>query len=223
MTKKTHNKANEPFDQFLDFIAYFCTELAAGASPEYALGRAIHYYGDQSPTAFNRAFDGIARGTDSFASAWRKVIQSYQQSGQSRLLELLSQFLEKGALVGGVRMLRVVQQIRRNTALAKSRKNLIDAQRSKLLALSIVSSAVLGMVAAIAPVLNPAFNVFDLAHQQETLSATLHVSIALFLTAIVSTYRLSQTAKGSTRMLLLCSFSFCVTFALTANLLTAIP
>jgi len=220
---KAQDKANEAFDLFLDFITYFCTELTAGVSPEYALGRAIHYYGDRSPTPFNSAFDGIVRGTDSFVSAWRKVVRSYEQSSQCRLLRLLGQFLEKSALVGGARMLRVVQQIRKNTALTKSRKNLVDAQRSKVLALSIVSSAVLGMIAAIAPILAPAFTLLGLVHQQETLSAVLHISSALYLTAIVSTYRLSQAAKSSIRMLLLCSLSFFVTFALTANLLTAIP
>jgi hypothetical protein len=135
----------------------------------------------------------------------------------------LGQFLEKGALVGGARMLRVVQQVRKNTALTKNRKNLVDAQRSKVLALSVVSSAVLGMIAAIAPILAPAFTLLGLVYQQETLSAVLHIFSALYLTAIVSSYRLSQAAKSSIRMLLLCSLSFFVTFALTANLLAAIP
>jgi hypothetical protein len=223
MGNRTQDQADREFDQFLDFITHFCTELAAGASPEFALGRAIHYYGNQSPSTFKNAFDAIVRGTDSFASAWRKIIQFYQQSGQSRLLHLLGQFIEKDASVGGVRMLKVVEQIRKNATLAKSRKNLIDAQRSKLVALSLVSSAILGMVAAIVPLITPAFGVIDLVHQPETPSIVLHTSSALFLTAIVSSYRLSQTTKGSIRMLLLCSFSFCITLALTTNLLAAIP
>jgi len=220
---KTLNKAITAFDQFLDFVTYFCTELASGSSPEYALGRAVQYYGERTPAPFNSAFDSIARGTDSFVSAWRKVVQFYQKSNENRLVQLLGQFLDAGAVIGGTRMLKVVQHVRKNTALTKNRNNLVDAQRSKVLALSVVSSAVLGMIAAIAPILAPAFMTSGFILQQETLSAGLHVSSALYLTAIVSAYRLSQAAGGSIRTLLLCSLSFFLTFALTANLLTALP
>lgn len=215
--------ANEAFDHFLDFIAHFCTELAAGASPEHALGRAVHYYGERSPAPFSAAFEAIVRGTDSFVSAWRKTVESYHHSDQYRLLLLLSQFLDRGARVAGVRMLRVIQQVRKNTTLAKNRENLVDAQRSKALALVIVSSAVLGTIAAIAPFVAATFTPVGLVHQQGSLSVVLHISSALYLTTIVAAYRLGQAARSSTRTLLLCSLSFLVAFALTTNLLAAIP
>jgi hypothetical protein len=214
---------DKSFDQFLDFITYLCTELVGGASPEYALERAIHYYGDRSPVPFQSAFDAIAEGTDSFVPAWTRIVKAYQFSREFRLVQLLGQFLDTGALLGGARMLRVIQQIRKNTALAKNRKNLVDAQRSKVIALSLVSSGVLGMIAAIAPILAPAFTALVLVRQQETMTSVLHVFGALYLTAIVSAYRLSQAARSSIRTVALSSLSFVLTFALTANLLAAIP
>ena len=38
------------FDQFLDFLTHLSTELASGSSPEYALVRTSHYFGNQTPS-----------------------------------------------------------------------------------------------------------------------------------------------------------------------------
>lgn len=218
----TSDKQDNDFAQFLDIITYFCTELSLGLSPEYAFTRSVQYFGEQSPTALKDALKTIIGGTRSFVSAWKEITQSYQENRYKRIIELLGRFINKGAKTGGVRMLKVIKQIRRNLTLSRNRRNLVKAQRMKVLALSIVSSSVLGMIAGIAPILaitlngSFSFNLFS----SPPISLTLQIATTLFLTSIVSSYRLTQIVGSSTRTLILCTLAFVTTFAFTQNLLT---
>ena len=72
----------------------------------------------------------------------------------------MGSYIEKGSQIGGIRMLKVLNQVRKNHTLVKNRKNIIQAQRGKLIGLAMVSSAVLGMVAGIAPIISNAYNGF---------------------------------------------------------------
>lgn len=223
MTTRENNEAE--FDQFLDFITLLCTELSSGISPEYALARSVHHFGEQSPSAMTEALKSIIGGTSSFVSAWTNITSTYQENRYRRILELVGRFLEKGARIGGTRMLQVLKQIRANLTLTKNRSNLIKAQRAKVIALAVVSSAVLGMVAGLAPILALAFKglgMLNLAQGMQTTSS-LHLFLILFLTAILSSYRLTQVVGSSTRTLLLCSLAFVTMLIFTINLLSAIP
>lgn len=215
------DKKDKDFAQFLDIITYFCTELSLGLSPEYAFVRSVQYFGEQSPTALKVALKKIIGGTQSFESAWKVITQSYQENRYKRIIELLGRFITKGANTGGVRMIKVLKQIRRNLTLSKNRRNLVKAQRMKVLALSLVSSAVLGMIAGIAPILAIAFNgsiSFNL-FSNPPISLTLQIAATLFLTSIVSSYRLTQIVGSSSRILILCTLAFITTFVFTQNLL----
>lgn len=217
-------KQDKEFTQFLDIITYFCTELSSGLSPEYALVRSVQYFGEQSPTALKDALKKIIGGTRSFVSVWKEITRSYQENRYNRIIELMGRFIIKGAKTGGVRMLKVLKQIRKNLTLSMNRRNLVKAQRMKVLSLSIVSSAVLGMIAGIAPILAITFSSsisFDL-FSKPPISLTLQIAVTLFLTSIVSSYRLTQVVGSSSRTLILCTLAFITTFVLTQNLLTVL-
>jgi hypothetical protein len=219
----TSDEQDQEFTQFLDIITYFCNELSTGLSPEYALIRSVQYFGEQSPTTLQDALKRIIGGTRSFASAWEEIGKSYQENRYKRIIELLGRFINKGAKTGGDRMLKVLKHIRRNLTLSKNRRNLVKAQRMKVLALSIVSSAVMGMIAGIAPILAITFSgpiSFSL-FSKPPISMTLQIALTLFLTSIVSSYRLTQVVGSSSRTLTLCTIAFVMTFVLTQNLLTA--
>ena len=222
---KNQGKNDEEFEQFLDFIIYFCTELTFGQSPEYALVKSINYFQDQSPNPLFDVLKTVVEGSGSFTSALNNVRKFYKDERYSRIIELLGRFIEKGSQLGGTRMLTVLQQIRTNLTLSKNRKTLIDAQRAKVFALAIVSSAVLGMVAGIAPILTVTFIGLTFVNQllQPPLTITLNVFITLFLTVFVSSYRLTQNVGSSSRILLFCMIAFITTFLLTSNLIASIP
>jgi hypothetical protein len=220
----TSEKQDKEFAQFLDIITYFCTELSIGLSPEYAFIRSVQYFGEQSPEALKNAMKKIIDGDQSFISAWKEITDSYQENRYNRIIELLGRFINKGAKTGGVRMLEVLKQIRRNLTLSKNRRNLVKAQRMKVLALSVVSSAVLGMIAGLTPVLAITFDgsfSFGL-FSSPPISLVLQIAITLFLTSIVSSYRLTQIVGSSSRILVLCTLAFTTTFIFTQNLLVAL-
>lgn len=212
------------FDKFLDFIAHFSSELASGVSPEYALIRTSQYFGEETPKEILGTLDDVMGGTKSFEVAWADLIKSYNSNSISRLLELLSRFIEKGAKIGGKRMLEVVKQVRKNQAIAKNRKSLISGQRVKVIALAVVSSMVIGMIAALSPLLSLAFynGFFSDPIIDPSLPLSVQILIALFLTVVVTGYRLNQTVGGSSRTILLCAIAFGTTYVLVTHLLSSL-
>jgi hypothetical protein len=211
------------FDQFLDFIAHFSHELTSGTAPEYALLRTVAYFGNQTPATIKVVTNEIVEGTKSFENAWADFSSKFDDTKFSRLIELLGRFLEKGSQVSGERMIQVIKQIRKNNAMTKARKNLISGQKVKVLALSLVSSIVMGMITALAPMLSLAFigGVFSNQPQMPWAAFPSSVLIALFLTVIITGYRLNQTVEGSTRILILYVLAFVTTYVLTNQLLLA--
>jgi len=216
---------NEELDQFLDFLSFFCTELSSGVSPEHALFKSVCHFGDYSPEILASAQNAIINGSVSFAEAWSTVVQAYQGTNCFRIVELLGKFLEKGARIGGMRMLKVIQQIRTNITLTKNRKNLVIAQRMKVFGLAIVSSGVLGMIAGLAPFLAFAFSDWDFIYQLQEIPITysMNIVIALLLTVLVLSYRLTQAVGNSSKIPFLCSLIFMITYVLTSNLLALLP
>lgn len=216
---------NEELDQFLDFLSFFCIELSSGVSPEHALFKSVCHFGNYSPEILVSAQDAIVNGNVSFTEAWSTVVQSYQGTNCHRIVELLGKFLEKGASVGGVRMLKVIQQIRTNITLTKNRRNLVIAQRMKVFGLAIVSSGVLGMIAGLAPFLSFAFSDLNFIYQLQEIPITysMNIIIALLFTVLVLSYRLTQVVGNSSKIPFLSSLIFIVTYVLTSNLLALLP
>lgn len=214
---------NNDFDQFVDFIAHFSYELTSGASPEFALVRTADYFGDQTPDSIRRAIRGILEGTKSFRKAWGDLGSMYSYTKYSRLVELLGRFLEKGSKVGGERMLQVIKEVRKNNAMTKARKSLISSQKVKVLALALVSSIVLGMITALAPMLSLAFIAGGFNYPDSGIQTPFSFSVltALLLTVIVTGYRLNQTVEGSMRTVFLYVMAFGCTYILTSQLLFA--
>ena len=216
-------ESDNDFDQFVDFMTHFSTELSSGNSPEYALLRTSNYFGSQTPIEITRIVKDIVDGTKSFHVAWADLIKEYENNRNSRLVELLGRFIDKGSIVGGERMLLVLKQVRKNSAISKNRKNLVSGQRVKVKALSIVSSVVIGMIAALAPILTLAFVEGFLSSPEISYSSSFSFSIllALFLTVVITGYRLSQTVGGVRHTVFLSMFAFTSTYILINHLLMA--
>lgn len=220
-----HANSKENFDQFVDFLSHFCTELSTGLSPEYALAKSAQHFGHQTPKLLQGVLESVLEGTQSFSTAWATATNEYHNEGFKRLMDLLGRFIGRGANVGGSRMQKVLQQIRRNRSLAKNRLNIIKAQRAKVIALAIVTSAVLGMVSGIAPILSIAFSGFNTFGQFQEIPTMVSIQLfaTLLLTVLISAYRLTQSVGSSFRVLLLCALAFIMTHLLTANLFSLIP
>jgi len=221
------DKKNEAFEQFLDFITYFCTELAAGMSPEYALVRSVRQYGKQSPIAFAKAIRMIERGDSSFMAAWRNIIHSFDEDRYQRIVELLGRFMERGSKIGGERMLELLRQIRVNLTLANKRRNIVRAQRMKVTILSVIASSVLGMTAGVLPIIALALqDPFWLAQPYNCITNFMHtpyLTVMLLLVSIVSSYRLSQVTGTSLRLVVACLLISVMTYMITMSLLVSIP
>ncbi len=215
MTKETD------FDQFVDFIAHFSAELASGISPEYALVRTRQHFRNQTPQELDTVLFEIVEGSKSFPIAWNDFINTEQQNSHTRLIELLGRFIDKGSVVGGERMLQVIKQVRKNRTVLKNRQNLINSQKMKVISLAIVSSIVIGMIAALAPLLTHAFYYGDISNPAplNPSSPSLQIFIALFITVIITGYRLTQTVGGTLRTVLMAITSFGSTYLLMTQLL----
>jgi hypothetical protein len=211
------------FDQFLDFLTHLSTELASGTSPEYALVRTSHYFGNQTPNDIVETLDHIINGTKSFHVAWSDLVENYIDNRNSRLLELLGRFVDKGSVIGGERMLQVIKHVRKNSAMTKNRKNLVSSQRVKVFALSFVSSIVIGMIAAISPLLTLAFyQGVWVSTETYPSSLSFYIVVASFLTVIVTGFRLNQTVGGSSRTLSINLVAFGCTYILISQLLLSL-
>jgi hypothetical protein len=219
-----NERTEEEFDIFLDFASYFCTELQSGLSPEAALIRSVQYFGDQTPEIIAKSTKFIIEGTASFVSAWSSIIQEYRGTRYHRILELFGRFLERGTQIGAERMLRILAQIRKNLVLAKNRRNLIRAQAVKILALSIVSSAVLGMVAGLTPIITTALTGIYIGNgwQPTNYLMFVQVFITLFLTVMISSYKLNQAVGRSTKNIIICAVAYTICFLLVTNMLSTI-
>jgi hypothetical protein len=216
------NSYEVEFDQFLDFLTHLSTELSSGISPEYALVRTAHYFGSQTPDNIDKTLDSIVSGTKPFRVAWSDLVESYQSNRNARLLELFGRFIDKGSVTGGERMLEVLKHIRKNNTMAKNRKNLVNSQKVKVFGLSFVSSVVIGLIAAIAPLLTLAFIQGFWANIESSPSTLSFYSlIASFLTVLVTGYRLNQTVSGSLRILSINLIAFGSTYILVSHLLLA--
>lgn len=215
MTKETD------FDQFVDFIAHFSAELASGISPEYALVRTRQHFGNQTPQGLDKVLFEIVEGSKSFPVAWNDFVNKEEQNSHTRLIELLGRFIDKGSIVGGERMLQVIKQVRKNSTVLKNRQNLINSQKMKVISLTIVSSIVIGMIAALAPLLTYAFYYGDILNPAPLNpgSPSLQIFIALFITVIITGYRLTQTVGGTLRTVLMSITSFGSTYLLMTQLL----
>lgn|GEM_PF-3280806 len=211
---------DDEFDQFLDFLTHLSTELASGTSPEYALARSSYYFGNQTPNDISEALSSIIDGKKPFHLAWSDLVVNSTSNRTARLLELLGRFIEKGSVTGGERMLEVLRHIRKNSAMTKNRKNLIKSQKMKVFALSFVSSVVISLIAAIAPLLTLTFyqglwastEVFASSH-------SFYILIASFLTVIVTGYHLNKTVSGTLRTISINLIAFGITYIFMSNLL----
>ncbi|MFW9934486.1 MAG: hypothetical protein ACFFDU_03005 [Candidatus Thorarchaeota archaeon] len=117
-------------------------------------------------------------------------------------------------------MLEVLKQIRKNSAMTKDRKNLINSQKVKVFALSFVSSIVIGLITAIAPLLSFTFyqDLWTTSYVHSN-SISFYILIASFLTVIITGYRLNQTVSGSIRTVSINLIAFGCTFILISHLL----
>lgn len=214
------NLSDAEFDQFLDFLTQLSTELASGVSPEYALIRTTRYFGKQTPIEITEVVNQIINGTKSFGVAWADLVENSCDIRSTRLVELLGRFIQKGSAVGGERMLQVLNHVRKNSSMAKTRKNLVSSQKVKVLALSFVASAVIGMITAIAPLLSFAFYQGLWISSDFSLSSVpFYILIASFITVVVTGVRLNQTVGGSLRTLSLNLLAFGCTFILISQLM----
>jgi hypothetical protein len=208
------------FDQFLDFLTHLSIELASGTSPEYALVRTCNYFGKQTPNEVMVMLSYIINGTKSFHVAWSDLVENYRRIRNARLLELLGRFIENGSVIGGERMLQVLKHVRKNSSMTKNRRNLINSQKVKVVALSFVSSVVIALIAAMAPLLTLAFyqGLWSTSIIPSP-SLSLYILVASFLTVVVTGYNLNQTVNGSMRMLSINLIGFGSTYILISHLL----
>lgn len=217
------NLSDADFDQFLDFLTQLSTDLSSGTSPEYALIRTTRYFGKQTPNEIAEMVKQIINGTKSFGIAWADLVANSSDIRSARLLELQGRFIKKGSVEGGERMLQVLQHVRKNSSLTKTRKNLISSQRVKVLALSFVSSVVIGMIAAIAPLLSFTFyQGLWISADYSSSSMPFFILIASSLTVIITGIRLNQTIGGSLRTLSFNLLAFGSTFILISHLLLSL-
>jgi hypothetical protein len=120
-------------------------------------------------------------------------------------------------------MLEVLKHIRKNSAMTKNRQNLVNSQKVKVFALSYVSSVVIGLIAAIAPLLTLAFyQGFWVNLESSPPTFSYYILIASFLTVLVTGYRLNQTVSGSLRTLSINLITFGSTYILVSHLLLAL-
>ena len=211
------------FDQFLDFLTHLSTELSFGTSPEYALVRTAEYFGSQTPSNIDEALNSIINGTKSFRAAWSNLVGSYKSNRNGRLLELFGRFIDKGSVDGGERMLQVLKHVRKNNAMVKNRKNLVNSQKVKVFALSFVSSVVIGLIASIAPLLTLVFyQGLWLNTEIPPSMLSSYILIASLLTVFITGYRLNQTVSGSLRTLSINLVAFGSTYILVSHLLLAL-
>ncbi|MHA2378811.1 MAG: type II secretion system F family protein [Candidatus Thorarchaeota archaeon] len=143
----------EEYDEFLNLLILLGERLRSGDTLEVAIPEIREDVGTAIHRLIDPAINSIYWGGGSTQEAF--LISAGLAKGQrvSNMLGMIPVMCEASAVAAGERISRIAARLVQRSSVAKERESIIAAQRLKVYLLSITSSAVLGLLAALSPFL----------------------------------------------------------------------
>jgi hypothetical protein len=149
----TQSEIIEEYDEFLNLLILLGERLRSGDTLEVTIPALREDIGPEIRRLIDPAINSIYWGGKSMQEAFS--ISAGLAKGQrvSNLLRMIPIMCEASAVAAGERVSRIAARLIQRSSVAKERESIIAAQRLKVYLLSITSSVVLGLLAALSPFL----------------------------------------------------------------------
>ncbi len=220
----TQSEIIEEYDEFLNLLILMGERLRSGDTLEVSIPALREDTGPEIRRLIDPAINSIYWGGKSMQEALSISAELAKGQRVANLLRMIPIMCEASAMAAGERVSRIATRLIQRSSVAKEQESIIAAQRLKVYLLSITSSAVLGLLAALSPFL---FIGSLLGGGSIFVPETLAiVDIApLFVTLLITTlatgYLNVRMVDGRKPVIVgaVCGLLFCISFMLASAIL----
>ncbi len=213
------------YDEFLNFMILLGQRLSSGDTLEVAL---VSVRDDIEPKAQSLVdITNHAIYQEGLSSVEAMDLAAKASIGQrvSQMITMISLMCEASTFSAGERITRIASRLVKRSAIAKERDSIIAAQRMKVYLLTLVSAAVLGMLASLAPFLHIGSFLAEgpvLITDPISILDIAPLLGALGITTLSMGYQNTRMVSGPKPvvMALVCTLLFWISFALSSNLMS---
>jgi len=149
----TQSEIIEEYDEFLNLLILLGERLRSGDTLEVTIPALREDIGPEIRRLIDPAINSIYWGGKSMQEAFSISAGLAKGQRAANLLRMIPIMCEASAVAAGERVSRIAARLIQRSSVAKERESIIAAQRLKVYLLSITSSAVLGLLAALSPFL----------------------------------------------------------------------
>ncbi|MFW9813477.1 MAG: type II secretion system F family protein [Candidatus Thorarchaeota archaeon] len=212
------------YDEFLNFLMLIGERLSTGDTLEVALPSVRDDLEPRAQKLVDIAIDSIYKEETGIVAAMRRASEAALGQRVSQMLNMIVLMCETSAIDAGMRISRIASRLVKRSAVAKERDSIIAAQRMKVYLLTLTSSAVLGMLASLAPFLyigELLSGGFTWNPGSITTIDILPLLVTLGVTTLSTGYQNTQMVSGNrpTLMGLICILLFWMSFSLSSTLM----
>jgi pilus assembly protein TadC len=141
------------YDEFLNFLMLISERLRAGDTLEVAIQEVRNDVAAEVQKLIDPVINAISWGGRSIEQAMSEAAKIALGQRVSNMINMITVMSAASASDAGDRLSRIAARLVKRSAVAKERESIIAAQRLKVYLLSITSSLVLGLLAALSPFL----------------------------------------------------------------------
>jgi hypothetical protein len=212
------------YDEFLNFLLLLGERLSTGDTLEVALPNIRDDLEPEAQKLIDVAINAVYKQETSMIEAMRLASEAALGQRVSQMLNMIALMCETSATDAGIRISKIAARLVKRSAVAKERDSIIAAQRMKVYLLTLTSSAVLGMLASLAPFLyigELLSGGFSWTPGGITTMDILPLLITLGVTTLSTGYQNTRMVSGNrpTMMGLICALLFWMSFSLSSTLM----
>jgi hypothetical protein len=212
------------YDEFLNFLMLLGERLSNGDTLEVALPSILDDLEPQAQRLVDIAVKSVYRDETSMVEAMRLASEAALGQRVSQMLNMIALMCETSATDAGIRISKIASRLVKRSAVAKDRDSIIAAQRMKVYILTLMSAAVLGMLASLAPFLylgGLLSGGFSWTPGSITTLDILPLLITLGITTLSTGYQNTRMVGGNRPVLIgiICALLFWISFSLSSTLM----
>jgi Flp pilus assembly protein TadB len=212
------------YEEFLNFLILLSERLRSGDTLEVALPEVRDDCAPEIQKLLDLAINSVYWKGESIGEAVTLAAKNALGQRVANLLNMIPLMCEASARDAGDRLSKIATRLIQRSAVAKERDSILAAQRLKVHLLSVTSSIVLGLMAALSPFLfigsllseGPIWTPDTI-----TLVDIAPLFVALLITTASTGYQNTQMVGGRRALLIgfLCALLFAVSFVLSSSIL----
>ncbi|MHA2114968.1 MAG: type II secretion system F family protein [Candidatus Thorarchaeota archaeon] len=212
------------YDEFLNFLMLLGERLSTGDTLEVALPNIRDDLDPEAQRLVDIAIKSVYTEETSMVEAMRNASDAALGQRVSQMLNMIALMCETSATDAGIRITKIASRLVKRSAVAKERDSIIAAQRMKVYLLTLTSSAVLGMLASLAPFLYIGALLSEGPFWTPGSISTLDILpllVTLGVTTLSTGYQNTRMVGGGRPALigLICALLFWISFALSSTLM----